>query len=93
MQMLILSHVDIIEYWCIGKGMSINPRVLKTDPVEHHFGNYCQMVGGSQASLTVMDSDQGDTKSGLAKAVNYHNTGNNKNADKIPKKKKQKKKF
>ena len=51
------------------------------------------MVGGSHAGLTILGFDQGDTKSGLAKAVNYHNIGNNKNADKIPKKKKQKKKF
>ena len=89
-QMLILSHVVIIEYWCIGKCMSINPRVLNTDPVEHHFGNCRQMVGGSHAGLTVMGFDQGDTKAGLAKAVNYHNVGNNKHADERPKKKRKK---
>ena len=31
--------------------------------------------------LTVMGFDQGDTKAGLAKAINYHNDGNNKHAD------------
>ena len=67
MQMLILSHVVVIEYWCIGKGMNVNPRVLNTDPVEHHFGNCRQMVGGSQAGLNVMGFDQGDTTSGLVR--------------------------
>ena len=38
-QMMLLGHVVIIQYWCIGKRMNINPRVLNTDPVEHHFGN------------------------------------------------------
>ena len=89
MQMLILSHVVVIEYWCIGKGMKVNPRVLNTDPVEHHFGNCRQMVGGSHAGLNVMGFDQGDTKSGLVKAANYNNVGNNKNANKVPTKKKQ----
>ena len=45
MQMLIMSYVVIIKNWCIGKSMSINPHVLNTDPVEHHFGSCRQMVG------------------------------------------------
>ena len=87
MQILILLHVIIIEYWCIGTGMSINSHVLDTDPVDHHFGNCHQMVGGSHAGLTIIGFDR-HPKAGLVKASNYHDVGNNKHAD-GPKKKKQ----
>ena len=57
--------------------MNINPCVLNTNP------------GGSHGGLAVMGWNQGDAKSGISKLANYHNIGNNKNADKVPNKKKQ----
>jgi len=77
MQMLFLSHVVLIQFWRIERNMKINPRVLNTDPVEHHFGNCRQMVGGSTAGLTVQQIGFGDTNAGLTGSVNYHNIGNN----------------
>ena len=91
MQMLLLSHVVLIHYWCIERDMSINPHVLNTDPVEHHFGNCRQMVGGSTQGLTVQQIGFGDTKTGLAKSANYHNVGNNRLAGQHHQKKNKKK--
>ena len=52
-QLLLLSHVCLIEFWCIDKGMTIHPRKLMTDPVEKHFGNGRQMVAGSRSGMTI----------------------------------------
>jgi regulator of replication initiation timing len=81
-QNLILGHVFVIQYWCIGQGMTIDPLALSTDPVEHHFGNCRQFVGGSTAGLTAQKMNQGDAKSRLAKKTNFDQVGNCRDAPK-----------
>ena len=79
--MMVLGHVDVIEVWCIQCGMEVNPRVMNTDPVEHHFGNLCQTIGGLHSGLICMSASQGDAKGGLAKAANCNPVSNNKCAE------------
>ena len=81
MQMLLLGHVSLIQLYCINRGMTIDPRAINTDPVEHHFGNGRQMVGGSTNSMTTSAWGHSDAKSGLAKTANYSNVGNNRHAE------------
>ena len=64
--MLLLFHVCLIEFWCIGKGMTIHPRKLMTDPVEKHFGNGRQMVAGSRSEITTSQWTTVDTHAMLA---------------------------
>ena len=40
-QMLVMSHLVLIQIYCIEKGMKLVPRKLNTDPCENYFG----MVG------------------------------------------------
>ena len=80
-QMMVLGHFVVIEVWCIQRRMEVNPRVMNTDPVEHHFGNLRQMIGGSHSGLNCMSASQGGAKGGLAKQANYAPVGNNKCAE------------
>ena len=79
-QLLLLSHVCLIEFWCIGKGMTIHPRKLMTDPVEKHFGNGRQMVAGSRSGMTTSQWITADTHATLAVEANYAAIGNNSGA-------------
>lgn len=76
-QMMILSHVVLIELYCIRKKMVINPHRINTDPCEHHFGNGRQSIGGSTNGMTTAAWGNADCKSGLAKASQYNAVGNN----------------
>lgn len=87
-QILLLSHVTVIQLYCIEKGFTINPLVICTDTVEQHFGNSRQSQGGSTASLTVQQADTADTTAGVVNDAHWEKIGNNKNSDKIAKKKK-----
>ena len=80
-QMMVLGHVVVIEVWCLQRRMKVNPKVMNTDPVEHHFGNLRQMIAGSHAGFTSVSASQADTKYGLAKTANYNVVENNKCAD------------
>mmetsp|Transcript_21657 Transcript_21657/g.32094 ORF Transcript_21657/g.32094 Transcript_21657/m.32094 type:complete len:187 (+) Transcript_21657:3-563(+) len=73
---LILGHVFVIEYYCIGKGYTINPAKLNTDPVEQHFGNSRQFVGGSTQGLTMAGWNHADKKAGLAQRGGFGKVGN-----------------
>eukprot|EP00984_Skeletonema_dohrnii_P013632 scaffold5653_cov95-Skeletonema_dohrnii-CCMP3373.AAC.7 len=73
---LILGHVFIIQYYCIERGFTIDPRTLNTDPVEQHFGNGRQFVGGSTHGLTARGWNHADQKAGLARMRGYGAVGN-----------------
>lgn len=79
-KMLISSHLVLIEVYCIGKGMEVDPHRFTTDPCEHHFGNARQCVGGSTHALTASAHQQSDNKASLAEEANYAAVGNNRNA-------------
>ena len=66
----------MIQYYSIERGFTIDPRTLNTDPVEHHFGNCRQMVGGSTSGLTAAAFSQADRKANLAKLAGYNAVGN-----------------
>lgn len=95
-QILILSHVTLIQLYSIEKGMTVNPLVLCTDSVEHHFGNSRQHQGGSTAGLTVQQADTADTLAGVTNAFHWDTVGNNRhsktvnNKDNLRKRKKEK---
>ena len=78
--MIILSHVVIIQYWCIEKNMKIKPSLMTTYPCENHFGNGRQNCGGSRTGLAVLGWQASDNKSTLAKPENFAAVGNNRNA-------------
>lgn len=78
---LILGHVFMIQYYSIKRGYTIDPRTLSTDPVEHHFGNCRQMVGGSTSGLTSAQYTQADRKASLSKAVGFAAVGNCRGAE------------
>ena len=79
-QLLLLSHVCLIEFWCIGKGVTIHPRKLMTDPVEKHFGNGRQIMAGSRSGMTTSQWTTADTHATLAVEANYAVIGNNSGA-------------
>ncbi|EJK60144.1 hypothetical protein THAOC_19553 [Thalassiosira oceanica] len=79
-QMLIMSHVILIQWYCIERGMKLSPRRMNTDPVENHFGNCRSSVGGSTQSLTTAQWGAGDAKAGLAEAANFAAIGNSRRA-------------
>ena len=81
MQMLILSHVIIIQVYAIKEDLKIKPSAMTTDPCENHFGNTRQNVGGSRTGLAVMGWQVGDNKSTLAEASNFAAVGNNREAE------------
>ncbi len=79
-QLLILSHVCIIEHYCVKRGFKIHPCRLNTDPVEKHFCNGRQMVGGSRTGMTESQWINADTAATLAVEANFAAVGNNSNA-------------
>ena len=81
MQMLILSHIVVIQVHAIEEEMKIKPSAMTTDPCENHFGNTRQNCGGSRTGLAVMGWQAGDNKSTLAKASNFSAVGNNREAE------------
>ncbi len=81
-QMLILSHVVIIEFYCRKMGFKIKPSAITTDPCEKHFGNCRQNQGGSRTSLNSSQWTTGDCKATLAESANFAAVGNNRNANK-----------
>lgn len=83
LQNLILGHVFMIQYYVIGKEYKIDPRTLNTDPVEHHFGNCRQFVGGSQHGLTVGAFTSADRKASLARGAGFSAVGNCKDSSKF----------
>ena len=84
-QMLVMSHLVLIQIYCIEKGMKLVPRKLNTDPCENYFGNGRQMVGGSTHAMTTSQWGHADAKAGLAEAANFAAIGNSKNSqDKAP---------
>ena len=79
-QVLLLSRVCLIEFWCIGKGMTIYPRKLLTGPVEKHFGNGRQIMAGSRSGMTTSQWTTADTHATLAVEDNYTAIDNNSGA-------------
>lgn len=77
-QLLILSHVEMIQIYCIDQNLKINPRKTNTDPVEWHFGAARQQKGGSTSSLTMQQFDDAAFLSSVSNAAKYNIVGNNK---------------
>jgi hypothetical protein len=77
-QALILGQVATIQYYCVEKGESVNPRSLNTDALEWFFGDCRQMVGGSTNKLTSRQWDHGDGKATACVAGRHSVVGNNK---------------
>ena len=49
---LLLAHVGAILLFCIDMKVSINPRVMNTDKVEHFSGDDRQFIGGSTEKMS-----------------------------------------
>ena len=75
--MLILSHVVVIQLYCVNKKMKVHPKRITTDPCEKHFGNARQCVGGSRTAMVTAQWGDADAKAGLAEKANYAAVGNN----------------
>jgi hypothetical protein len=80
LQALVLGNVFLIQYWVLDKGLSINPRTLNTDCLEHHFGNGRQITAGSHHGLTVSMWQAADAKASRLKQARHGLKGNNANA-------------
>ena len=81
-QILILSHVTVIQLYCLERGFTVNPRTLCTDTVEQHFGNSKQHHGGSRQGLTVQQMNNADTTAGVVNDSYWGLVGNNKRSRK-----------
>lgn len=79
-QLLILSHVVVIQIYCLDQKISINPRTLNTDCVEHHFGDARQFAGGSTSRLSGLQFDYADFLSGISVQAKFEAVGNNRTA-------------
>ena len=54
----------IIQLYCVEKGASIKPRVIKTDVVEWFLGDARSMVGGATNKLRAKAANAADRKAG-----------------------------
>jgi hypothetical protein len=74
---LLLSHITVIQLYCVMKSESISPRTLNTDTVEWVFGNARQMVGGSSNKLSAAGFDRADKKASTFNLAKFSLVGNN----------------
>ncbi len=85
---LLLSHVAVIQFYCIERGNSVNPRTLNTDAVEWHFADSRQMAGGSTNKLTAAGFNRADKKASTSNAARMSLVGNNASGESLFKRRK-----